>query len=107
MGVYRIHDGGAWSAYNTIGKKNISMDNAYNIYLVENDKRAFHKILRIQYDILLLLKKTQNKKEYRKKFVSFYKMDPLNIFAKLLWKISRFNIWSCYHKVKNKTLLCL
>lgn len=64
MAIYRLHGGGVWSSLSLLDKKRMSMNNAFNIYEVEKDRRAFKKILRIQNDIALILLEDGNIKEF-------------------------------------------
>ena len=100
MGVYRVHGNGAWSKLSYIEQKETSMNNAYNIYLVENDKNAFRKIIRIQYDVLLYLKKEESTCDYFKKLRKYLKMDPYPFFLKLMWSITKLDLSIIYNKLK-------
>lgn len=55
MGVYRIHDGGVWSAIRGTGRDiEATIYNAYNIFTVENDKKAFNKIKKLYVNLIIL-----------------------------------------------------
>lgn len=90
MGVYRIHDAGVWSKSNYIEKKESSMYNAYNIYTVEHDKRAFWKILRIQSEVLIHLWKKGNKRDFYLKLKDYFKMDPFPFPFKLIRELALY-----------------
>lgn len=92
MGVYRHHSSGVWSPVNYLDQRALSMNNAYNIYLVENDKRAFSKILRCQKLTILFLKRSGNWKEMWKEIKYFFKIDPFPVFFKLIWAMLRYDI---------------
>ena len=100
MGVYRIHGSGVWSKLSYIDKKEASMNNAYDIYLVEHDRNAFKKIIRIQYDVLLYLKKEGSTCDYFKKLRKYLKMDPFLFFYKLMWSITKLDLSIIYNKLK-------
>lgn len=99
MGTYRIHNSGVWSNNNYIEKKESSMNNAYNIFLVEKDQRAFRKILRIQYEVLLFLKKSRKRSDLIKCLFKYFKMDPLSVFLKLVWSITKYDCWILYSNI--------
>lgn len=52
MGVYRIHGGGVWSGDSQIQRYERASYNAYNIFRIEKDARAFTKINREELRIL-------------------------------------------------------
>lgn len=93
MGVYRIHNGGTWSKQTYVDKIKMSIDNAYNIYVVEKDKRAFTCILHNQYKLILYLRKCGKLSETINVLISFYKMDPIIYFSKLVFNILKYDIW--------------
>lgn len=101
MGVYRIHDAGVWSKSNYIEKKEASMYNAYNIYTVEHDKRAFWKILRIQSEVLIHLWKTGNKQDFYQKLKDYFKLNPSPYIFKLIWKLIVNLMVEFKHKLTN------
>lgn len=92
MGVYRHHSSGVWSPVNYLDQRTLSMNNAYNIFLVENDKRAFCKILRCQKLIILFHKRSENWKEMWKEIKYYFKIDPFPFFVKLIWALVRYDI---------------
>lgn len=101
MAVYRIHNAGVWSKSNYIEKKEASMFNAYNIYTVEHDKRAFGKILRIQSEVLIHLWKTGNKQDFYQKLKDYFKLDPSPYAFKLVWKLIVNLMVEFKHKLTN------
>lgn len=101
MGVYRIHGSGVWSKLSYIEQKETSMNNAYDIYLVEHDRNAFKKITRIQYEVLLYLKKEKLISDYFKKLRKYLKMDPYPFFLKLMWSITKLDLSVIYNKIKS------
>lgn len=101
MGIYRIHDAGMWSRSNYIEKKEASMYNAYNIYTVEHDKRAFRKILRIQSEVLSRLWKNGNKRDFYLKLKDYFRMDPFPFPYKLIGKLVFYHMVAFKHKLIN------
>lgn len=80
MGVYRVHRGGVWSGMSRIQNAQRAIYNAYNIYLVEGDDRAFNRINREE---LSLLKSLFNQRSYCsviKELYCFRKKAPKNHF---------------------------
>lgn len=92
MGVYRVHDNGAWSKLSFIDRNESSMFNAYNIYLVEKDKRAFNKILHIQYEVLSYLRESGQWTYALRKVIKYFNMDPYPFFFKLLKRLFVYDL---------------
>ena len=92
MGVYRHNSSGVWSTVNYLDQRTLSMNNAFDIFLVENDKRAFNKILRCQKLIILFLKRSGNWKEMWKEIKYYFKIDPFPFFFKLIHSLVRYDI---------------
>lgn len=101
MATYRVHNNGIWTKLNFYERKDASMNNAYNIYLVEHDRNAFKKILRIQYEVLMQLKKEGKKKEYFIKIIKYLKMDPWPFSSNLIKSIIRSNFNIIYKLYKS------
>lgn len=80
MGVYRIHGGGVWSGTTKIQHAQRAVFNAFNIYFLEGDNRAFNRINREE---LGLLKNLFNQRSYWsviKELYCFRKKAPKNHF---------------------------
>lgn len=92
MAVYRVHGGGAWSSCSLIEMKRLSMNNAFNIYNVEKDRRAFKKILRIQNEIALLLLEDGNIKKFFNNLFCFILKNPFPYDLILLKKTDKFYV---------------
>ena len=93
MGVYRLHNGGTWSIHTNVDRIKMAINNAYNIYVVEKDERAFACIIHNQYKLILYLKKYGKISEAIGDVILFYKMDPIKYFSKLVYNILKYDIW--------------
>lgn len=85
LGVYRIHSGGVWSGNNKIDNKRKQIHNAFQIYQIENDKRALKKTRRCTIELLEMLRSMPGKGSMVKEIYAYYKKAPLSDFLHLLW----------------------
>ena len=80
MGVYRIHNGGAWSGKSLIQRYESTAFNAYNIYSVEGDPRSFRLIDRMELKILKTLFNERCYWSALKRLICYSKKAPKNHF---------------------------
>lgn len=80
MGVYRIHQGGVWSNQTMVQRYENAEENAFTIYKVEGDIRAFNKIDREESRILRILLNDRRYLEIMKRLNRFKRMAPKNHF---------------------------
>lgn len=99
MGVYRHNNTGVWSTVGYLEQRSLLIYNAYNIFLVENDRRAYKKIIRHQIQRLLTLKESGNRKQFWKDLKYYIGIDPFHYKMKLIWSIIRFDIGKIHFKL--------
>ena len=80
MGVYRIHQGGVWSGKTLIQRFENAEENAYNIFVVEGDVRAFRKVDREELRILTTLFNNRCYWKVVRRLYHFRKKAPKNHF---------------------------
>ena len=95
MGVYRVHQGGVWSNKTLIQRYESAEENAFNIFMVEGDIRAFNKIDREELRILKTLFNDRRYWEILTRLSRFRKIAPKSHFLSV-----RKDFW-CH--VLNKT----
>lgn len=98
MGVYRVHQGGVWSGKSLIQRSERAIYNAYNIYLVEGDVRAFNKIDREELRILFDLFNRHSYFEVVRRIVDYRKKAPKGHFH---YVVECFRKW-VYSKTKQR-----
>ncbi len=87
MGVYRINDGGIWSTRNDVQKWKDSIYNAYNIYLVEGDERAFTKIERLEKQVVNYYLRSLDLVNVAHEMNNYRKMVPHKLFFSLVFSM--------------------
>ena len=104
MGVYRINNSSSWSAKSNIQKWEDSIDNAYNIYLVEGDERAFFKIERLEKKIVNHYLRLHHFKSVAHEINKYGKMAPhkqfmsfIHIFKNMVLTLIKQRIYRLIH----------
>lgn len=87
MGVYRINDSGTWSTKNDVLKWKDSIYNAYNIYLVEGDERAFTKIERLEKQVVNYYLRSLDLVNVAREMNNYRKMVPHKLFFSLVFSM--------------------
>ena len=85
MGVYRIHEGGVWSLTQITTKKEASIYNAYNIYLVESDKRALYLVKCQCVDLFSYQLKNKRFLLLLKTLIKYYHLFPIKLYVIILY----------------------
>lgn len=98
MGVYRIHHGGVWSGDSSLQRFERAFDNAYSIYLIEKDDRAFTKINREELRILQTLFNQHSYVLVIRRLLSYKKLSPKEHYLSV---VNDFKHWLVY-KIKRK-----
>ena len=101
MGVYRIHHGGVWSGDSPLQRFERAFDNAYNIYLIEKDDRAFTRIDREELRILQTLFNQHSYVSVIRRLLSYKKLSPKEHYR---YVVNSFKHWLVY-KIKRKIVL--
>ena len=95
MGVYRVHHNGTWSGESLIQRFERGSENAYSIYSVEGDVRAFTRINREELRILEALFNQRSYWGVIKRLLVIWKSAPKNHFHYVMvgfweWLIAKF-----------------
>ena len=103
MGVYRRHAGGLWAGNDPINNYRIAVANAFEIYQIEGDCRAFIKTRQFTIKILKELGKRSETKTAIKELKSYYSKFPLSEFCRLISDlvIGSVRSWlsAIYHRI--------
>lgn len=103
MGVYRRHSGGLWAGNDPIDNYRIAVANAFGIYRIEGDCRAFIKTRQFTIRILKELSKRNEMKNAIKELKSYYYKVPLSEFCYLICDLgigaARGRLSAIYHRV--------
>ena len=84
MGVYRIHGGGVWSSLDEENKLRRTRSNAFQIYRIEGDKRAFSIIKPSTISLLGLYKQQGKRKKIINELMDYFRNAPFDEFYSLL-----------------------
>lgn len=102
VGVYRRHSGGIWAGNDKVDNYKIAVANAFEIYRIEGDKRAFIKTREFTIRLLRELNSKGKKKECFKELKSYYCQVPVSEFAHLIkdiaWSGARNKLSAIYHR---------
>ena len=98
MGVYRVHGDGVWSGASRIQHSQISIFNAFNIFYVEGDVRAFKRIDREELSLLKALLDERSYWKVTKQLIGFRKKAPKDHYRSV-----RKDFWDyVFYKSKRK-----
>lgn len=90
MGVYRIQEGGIWSSLDMVERHRLSVINAYCIYKVEGDERAFIRMNSKEYQCVTLLINTHRYWDAVKELLYYKRLVPRACFSPFR---KRLNNW--------------
>ena len=99
LGVYRVHSGGVWSGNDKTDNIRKQIKNAFDIYEIEGDRRAFKKIRRCMINLLGQYKRRRDIKGMCHEFHVFANKAPLAETLRLISDMMHNAISDSYHRI--------